>query len=95
MENVNYIYENTVFGYDPNSETITKFLEEFWKLYSEENEFISIRDQLLWNYLLLKRKYTPRLFENGLTGKSEKMTYKCFNKSGKKNKHIYKYYKKN
>ena len=88
-------YENTVFGYDPNSETITKFLEEFWKLYSDENEFLSLRDQLLWNYLLLKRKYTPRLFEKGLTDRSEKMTYKCFNKSGKKKKHIYKNYKKN
>lgn len=90
----NTFYENTVFGYDPNSEIITKFLEEFWKLYSEDNDFLTIRDQLVWNYLLLKRKYTPRLFEKGPSDKSEKMTNKCFNKSGKKNKHIYKNYKK-
>lgn len=53
-------YENTMFGYDPNSPHVRAITEEFWDVYSTKD--ITYRDQPLWNLLLKKNKLTP-LFE--------------------------------
>jgi len=50
-------YANTIFGYDPNNETVRKMLDEFWSMYATEE--ITHRDQPLWNFLLLKHNVKP------------------------------------
>ena len=54
-------FENTAFGYAFNSKTIRDFTRKFWEVYTTED--ISIRDQPLWNFLLLKYNYIPLLNE--------------------------------
>ena len=53
----NILYENTYFGYSTQHSNLSKLMTEFWELF-KTNEF-SIRDQPLWNLLLLKYKINP------------------------------------
>lgn len=50
-------FQNTMFGYNPNSETLKSFTEEFWDIYISND--ITYRDQPLWNLLLLKNNLVP------------------------------------
>jgi hypothetical protein len=53
----NILYENTYFGYSTQNINIQKLMNEFWELF-KTNKY-SIRDQPLWNLLLLKYNITP------------------------------------
>ena len=46
--------ENTVFCYDLLCLKTRKFLQDFWDLYKISE--LTYRDQILWNYLLIKQK---------------------------------------
>lgn len=50
-------FQNTMFGYDPNSEIVQSITKEFWELYTSND--ITYRDQPLWNLLLLKNNLIP------------------------------------
>jgi len=53
----NILYENTYFGYSTQHQNLLKLMTEFWELF-KTNKY-SIRDQPLWNLLLMKYKITP------------------------------------
>ena len=53
--------ENTVFCYDLLCLKTRKFLQDFWDLY-KISEF-TYRDQILWNYLLIKQKKKIIVFD--------------------------------
>jgi hypothetical protein len=65
-KNVNLYYpqffENTCFGYSFKNENVRNITNEFWKIYTTED--ITYRDQPLWNFLLLRHKYTPIIVNN-------------------------------
>lgn len=67
--NLNYpqYFENTCFGYDFSSDRVRSITYELWKLYSME--YMSYRDQPLWNFLLLKNKVNP-IIQNDLKDNS-------------------------
>lgn len=53
------LYANTVFGYS-NTAPVRKFMTQFVDLYM--TKYPSIRDQPLWNTLLIKNNYTPIIY---------------------------------
>lgn len=53
-------YENTIFGYRP-SEKVKIATSDFWDMYI--NSDISYRDQLSWNFLLLKNNLHPKEYD--------------------------------
>ena len=53
--------ENTVFCYDLWCSKTRKFLQDFWNLYKVK-EF-TYRDQIIWNYLLIKQKKKIIIFD--------------------------------
>jgi len=55
----NYLFENTFFGYNPKNFITTSFFEQFWNYYVT-NKY-TIRDQPLYNFLLIKNNIIPGL----------------------------------
>lgn len=53
--------ENTVFCYDFQCLKTRKFLQDFWNLYKISE--LTYRDQIIWNFLLIKQKKLPIIFE--------------------------------
>ena len=68
LKKKNYVV-NTVFAYNINCPKTTSFLQDFWDLYQCPG--FTIRDQPLWNYLLLKKKLKTIIFENVILGNSK------------------------
>lgn len=48
--------ENTAIGFKISDKNVQKFLDDFWKIYTE---IPSYRDQIPWNYMYLSRKMQP------------------------------------
>ena len=69
------LYENAVFGYDPNNKKLTDAFLDFWNEYSTNNT--SHRDQPLWSYFQFKHKIIPLKFKHFL-GDSELNTKEKF-----------------
>lgn len=50
-------FQNTVFGYEYESQLVRLMLRRFWEIYS--NNDITFRDQPLWNIILKNNNLTP------------------------------------
>jgi len=55
--NASQYFENTMFGYNPNSNKVKCITSEFWDIYTSND--ITFREQVLWNLLLLKNNLIP------------------------------------
>jgi hypothetical protein len=59
----NIIYaENTMLFYDPNNSKVTKTMEKFWQMYTQEK--LTFRDQPLWNFICYKFKLKRIILEH-------------------------------
>ena len=72
-------FQNTMFGYSPNSKAVKSLTSEFWKLYTTAN--ITYRDQPIWNLLLLKNDLIP--------ASSPNLKNNLFKETGQYGDHLY------
>jgi hypothetical protein len=79
-------YENTAFGYNPNSEFIQNIFSEFWNIYTTTD--ITHRDQPSWSYVVWKNGVMPYIIDN--TGNRKKIN-KMFPEGGKQGNNSHRY----
>lgn len=85
-ENKTLCYENTAFGYNPNSEFIQNIFSEFWNIYTTTD--ITHRDQPSWSYVVWKNGVKPYIIDN--SGNRKKIN-KMFPEGGKQGNNSHRY----
>ena len=78
LEDNNIFFYNGFFGYNPRCKLVTDLMEEFWTIYSSndnQEKRITYRDQGLWNFILFRHNLQPLYFNRDIL--------KIFNKTGR------------